>query len=462
MAAFLQRLITLLALLTFGAAHAITCTAPQVPLPDTDAISAAVGRLTPQLGPCNAGAGGTQPYNYASCEMLVKNNPPGGANIECRNSMAPGNTCVAVAMMQNDGTQAFYAQEFIPYTCGTATPPVQCPSDEAKAGAGVTRLIENLTEAGATGVARDTARGKAGSCVGGCIVTHQNAACGGKAGKWSCELTGGAATGTNCTGTGGGVVDSGQLVPKTYDNNNDGGYGDNPAPNPPPKGMCPGEVNGVTVYVKCDSSVGTTATTTTSTNGSVTSTQTTESTTTCTGGTCTTTTSGTTTVTKPDANGVPQTSTTAGTTTAVEPQDDYCKKNPTAKVCTGSKFSGSCKAAFTCEGDAATCAIAQATAKANCAFEDFTKVDEGLLSAGKGVVDGTGTSASLGSRTFALSTFNQTNPYSASCPADVPFTLAGQSVSIPLASRCTELALLGNLFVALTLLGATFFVMKGF
>jgi hypothetical protein len=57
--------------------------------------------------------------------------------------------------------------------------------------------------------------------------------------------------------------------------------------------------------------------------------------------------------------------------------------------------------------------------------------------------------------------FNQTNPFSNSCPADIPISTGLVQISIPLSNYCSVLQALGNILVALTLLGATVFVIRG-
>jgi hypothetical protein len=151
------------------------------------------------------------------------------------------------------------------------------------------------------------------------------------------------------------------------------------------KGQEYGTVNGVTVCSGTATNTTSTSSTTSNTtnpDGSTTG-STSSSNTTCTGDKCTTTT--TTTESGSGGGGGGGTS----TTTKTESRDEFCKNNPTNIACKGgnefckqnpntaickeSKFTGSCEQEPSCDGDAATCAIAKATWINKCAVEELKK-----------------------------------------------------------------------------------------
>lgn len=231
-------------------------------------------------------------------------------------------------------------------------------------------------------------------------------------------------------------------------------------------GTCPGTVNGQSVCVPCDktkqtesSSSSTSASTTAS--GATSSTTTTgvesgTSRTECEDGQCTTTTTTTTT----GANG----DKTDKTTTTTEPQSDYCTRNPKAEVCKGteSSWGGSC-GSFSCDGDAVTCAIAQASWKSACAIdidETDPKVTAGnaAMSGGDRPGDHPGNTPEQNAFTANI---DQSNPFGSECPSDISLDVMGQSVSIPLSHACDSLKFMGQVAVAFAMCAAAFIVFGG-
>ena len=231
-------------------------------------------------------------------------------------------------------------------------------------------------------------------------------------------------------------------------------------------GTCPGTVNGTFKCLPCDSAkqsqtTQTSSSSSTSASGSTTSTTTTEASkttanTTCSGGSCTT----TSTTTSTGANG----DKVDTTSTKVEPQSDYCTKNPKAAVCKGteSSWGGSC-GAFSCDGDAVSCAISQAVWKSAC-LTDVSVTDplvqqgQTAMSNGNRASDHPANSAqSLG---FSAN-LNQTNPYGNSCPADIQLDIMGNAVAIPLSTACDSFVLMGRFLVAVTLVAAAGIVFGG-
>jgi hypothetical protein len=283
-------------------------------------------------------------------------------------------------------------------------------------------------------------------CYSGCKVAlnKSNVVCGGKAGAWTCTAIGGigAKTGTNCDG-------SGPSVPTTSG-------AERPAQMKP--GTCPGEVNGVTVYVACDSSStsnapSTTDSTTSNSDGSSSSGSSSDSSNTeCSNGSCTTT------KTSTDSDGK------TTTTSTTETQDSYCKSNPTAAICkaaTDSTFSGSCGAAFSCDGDAIQCAIAQDQHARNCALFDTASAESELYGTEKGKT-GDQTTALAGNETRAIGSIDTSDALGgARCVSDLNITVMGRTATLPLSTVCPQLALLGQVLVAISFLLAIRIVTRG-
>lgn len=288
-----------------------------------------------------------------------------------------------------------------------------------------------------------------------CKISGRASMCGGSGSEKYCWIESGKYTGATCAPA---DVDQQPSTPGASTSTVPGTYSYEPFPNPPPPGKCPGEVNGVTVYVNCSSSASNTTrtqstpsvTTTTSTTGmtQTTPTQGTQTGVTCEGGKCTV----TVTVTQTDTNGAVTTTTSTGT----GDQATTCKQFPDAPACdNGSTFTGTCETKFTCGGDAATCAIARAVNESRCLLNASSQV----TSEWNSMASGTGTA--LTTVTKNIGQFNQTNPFSSACPADQTLTVAGRSIVIPLSQACSVLQMMGNVLVAFTLLAATVFVLKG-
>ncbi|WP_382160380.1 hypothetical protein [Hydrogenophaga sp. ANAO-22] len=223
--------------------------------------------------------------------------------------------------------------------------------------------------------------------------------------------------------------------------------------------MCPGTINGVAVNVPCSSTTSGTTTTNTTNDGAGTTTQKSESkATTCNAaGSCTTTTTTTTTVN----GGTPTTS----TSTTTQGKGQFCAGNPGSKECgagDGSSFGGSCQASFQCTGDAVQCATAKAVNDQLCEFKEVFDMDPAIKAYAEGVMAGTEDPNPRDNPTVVnLGTFDQSNPLSSACPADIPVNLRFFSTVIPLSEHCGSLQMLGNMLVIFSLLGATIFVLRG-
>lgn len=262
-----------------------------------------------------------------------------------------------------------------------------------------------------------------------------------------------------------------------------------PTPTPRPTlkpDECPGEVNGQPIVVKCtrvDTKEQESTKTETNSDGSKTETKT-DKTTTCDGSNCTTTTS--TTQTQKDPNGNITGSTTK-TDTTTETKNDFCKNNPKSaqcsregdfcktnadlSICKEGKWSEiACGSAPACTGDAVQCAQAANAFKTYC---ESKKTADALYGTGQGLgeaqsaVDsamsfGSGSGSLLGdSGSVGIGSFDQSNPWGATCLADTQVAeFEGKSITIPFSKYCSVFELMGRIAVAATLLAAGLFVFR--
>lgn len=228
-------------------------------------------------------------------------------------------------------------------------------------------------------------------------------------------------------------------------------------PSAPPPGMCPGQINGVTVHVPCSNTTTGSTKTTQANDGAGTTTGTTEKkNTTCNAaGSCTTTTTTTTTINGGSSN--------TKTTSTTQGKGEFCAGNPGAKECgegNGSSFGGSCSGGFVCDGDALQCAMAKEQHKRACALFETESDERQAYEADKLKGEaGTDQTENLpGNQTVDIgpADFDSSDAIGgAQCITDKSVTIAGQSVSIPLSSMCPYLAYLGQLLVVVGyLLGA--------
>lgn len=242
-------------------------------------------------------------------------------------------------------------------------------------------------------------------------------------------------------------------------------------PNPAcPVGKCPVTLNGSQLCVPCsetkqDTKASSSETAASASSGATpgpgqTTTQSGSSSTTCAGDTCTTT--GQQTVTKPDG------STETKSTTTTQSKGDYCKENPKAGACVGSEstWGGTCQA-FTCDGDAVQCAQARGAWELACQLK--TEATDPTVQAGTEAIAGTGEAAikdQLGmntSQVFDLaSRLDSTSLFGTpgACPSDTTLSLGIGSVTLPFASMCPQLNLVGVAMMGLAYLIAAFIVFR--
>jgi hypothetical protein len=146
-------------------------------------------------------------------------------------------------------------------------------------------------------------------------------------------------------------------------------------------------------------------------------------------------------------------------TTTTQSKGQYCAEKPTAALCngdgTGSKnsFKGDCKldgaADVVCDGDAIQCAIAKQAAELNCKFQPDQESKDAYAAM---KAEGNSKSPALTqNRTVVAlpSELDGSTPFSATCPEDMFFTIAGQQIRLPISTWCPYLAWVGNVFLGL-------------
>ena len=137
------------------------------------------------------------------------------------------------------------------------------------------------------------------------------------------------------------------------------------------------------------------------------------------------------------------------TETKEQTYNQFCEENPNHKLCKSSdekesKFTGSCEAAFSCEGDAVQCAMALQQHKVYCeAIEDNPVRDEFTnevaANAGKGLSDWIPQSI-----VNIPTDLTGQKILSSACLADMVFPIAGQSITLPLSKLCPALEFCGT------------------
>jgi len=151
-----------------------------------------------------------------------------------------------------------------------------------------------------------------------------------------------------------------------------------------------------------------------------------------------------------------------------DPGGSFCQENPTADICKPSNFSGACGGGFTCSGDAVSCAMAREQYNRNCMLYD---IDTPLSMKGRDYVGWgsqatppghPGAPANIQNTTFSFSSLiNMQNEFGNACPSDRTFSGAGSSFVIPFSQMCGPMQLMGQVMVAICLLGSVAIVFRG-
>ena len=226
------------------------------------------------------------------------------------------------------------------------------------------------------------------------------------------------------------------------------------APAKCPAKQCPGQVNGATVCVPCESTTTADTKKTTAPDPAASgasappATSTTTKTTNCEGGKCTTTT---------ETTGTGVGGTTTKTETAEQSEQSFCAENPKSDQCADDEedkksFSGSCSA-VSCEGDAIMCAIAKEQQKRNCElFDQNAASDRGIAASTAGDKPGDHPGKTPTETAFP-GTFDKTDLIGGNCPADVPVSMpGGHNVVLPFSMLCGPAGVLGNILIGITAL----------
>lgn len=211
---------------------------------------------------------------------------------------------------------------------------------------------------------------------------------------------------------------------------------------------CPGgtegTVNGIVTCVAYDANLNTIesdkdeSSSTTDSNGTTTTEKST-STVCSAAGSCTSTTTTTTSV-----NGGAPTTTTE---TKEENRDDFCTSNPNSPQCKDSSFTGSCTGGFTCSGDAIQCAAARQIHELNCTLSKDS--EQKTLFESERSNDTSPLTVNATSRAISSSDFSSSNSLGMSAGvADVPITVMGQSIVLPLSNLNQYLAQLRLVLLA--------------
>lgn len=264
-------------------------------------------------------------------------------------------------------------------------------------------------------------------------------------GKWEYQFMGPLThTGTVCTGNGAGATD-----PVKDDN-----------PTKCGAGMCTATVNGVESCVKCAQTDTATNVTKTTTNPDGSTTQVTTNTSTTINNNNVTTITTTITTTTPAGGGTPTTGTKTETTS--ESKDSYCQRNPNDAGCKdldGQASGGeTCVTPPVCNGDAVQCMMVQQQWLARCQYEKQTAQSDLATQILAGNDPGASSNpAAVGNREVrSLADAVEQTPFlnGGGGLQDKVFVVNGRGITFPFSKLNPYLVMIGNVFVAISLIGA--------
>ena len=155
-----------------------------------------------------------------------------------------------------------------------------------------------------------------------------------------------------------------------------------------------------------------------------------------------------------------------GEVSETKPKDTFCQENPEISICKSSTFSGSCPAAFVCDGDAIQCAIAREQHRRGCQLFETTSPETAAGIAAVAGGDRPAGHPGLASVATALDLSTSINQSSllggAACPSDVTLDLGylGQR-TFGFSGMCGQLNALAAVLKGLALLSAAFIVFGG-
>ncbi|MBS1156611.1 MAG: hypothetical protein H6R07_2535 [Proteobacteria bacterium] len=224
-----------------------------------------------------------------------------------------------------------------------------------------------------------------------------------------------------------------------------------------------GTVNGAVVCTNPveSKSTATASSVSTAGDGSKTSTSTTTSTSVNSDGKITTTKTTTSTPTNADGTlGTPSTT----TETETQEKSTFCEENPNSTICKDSEFSGACSSAFSCNGDAVQCAIAQDLHKRHCTmFESKTALsDLGTASAnGVAITDESPLSSGNRINIDLGGKLDMSRGLSGTCIPSQTIDVMGKSIKLDTTEFCKWADAFGYLVVAISLIGGVKIIGRG-
>lgn len=201
----------------------------------------------------------------------------------------------------------------------------------------------------------------------------------------------------------------------------------------------------------------------------------------CTGsGACTTTSTVHTTITNQAGDVISSTTTTNSTSGAGTPGSgsssgggddegdgegegsDFCEKNPDLNLCKNSSFNGNCASGFSHDGDAIQGALAKEVHRFNCELSAATPEAAAYEASKANTGNTTGDNPNNGEFSIGPGSFNSTDAIGgSSCIADKTIEVMGKSIILPFSALCDELAMLGNILLAVSFLMAARIVTRG-
>jgi hypothetical protein len=231
------------------------------------------------------------------------------------------------------------------------------------------------------------------------------------------------------------------------------------------KGQGFGYVNGVGACSgPFSSTTSKTSTSTSNTNSSGTTTSSSTSTTTCDGANCTTTTTnsdGTSSQKTQDQSSFCQSNPNNPACVT-----DFCDKHSDLQICKSSTVSGgdTCDSEPTCDGDAAQCAAVSQAWHIRCDSEVSAK-GESSTSTGQAIIDGQDPQASSypdpnNPTPVRLGDLDSSEPFAASCPAAISFSVQGHQISIDFTPVCELGSIIGVFNLIFASIGALYILSR--
>lgn len=413
------------------------------------------------LGTDNNGFCQRQGYDY-QWQLTMRTQASLTSGSACpANSTPSGSSCVCAATYTDNGTSCIPPPPVNNCKAGASAGRYQYPQIQGRSVASPYFLCDGATPSGNSDGSVCVIRVEGSMATGGVVYGEA-------------FFTGSKMKMTECTGGGG----TGGTSDTPVSGNSTPPLQGQPAPTPCKAGEAPGSVNGIT---KCYPAGSTGQPVTTSDDKETTTTPpaggasaptapndagnigapqcvgtqcttSTKSETTCTGDKCITT--ATTTTTTTDANG--NTTTKTGSTTTTGSKGGFCAENPNSQQCETGSFGGSCSAGFSCDGDAVMCAIALDQHKRSCEIFEPGGPGAAALEAERAKTELSSSEVDISPAAFSVDPL-----IPSACIPDRAVTVVGKTFMVPFSSVCPSLALIGNVFFAVSFLLAARIVARG-